>query len=47
MTATEERALERATATVRLLSEKLNDYRRVCPRPWLERLLDWIARKFH
>ena len=47
MTAAEERALERATATVRLLSEKLNDYQRVCPKPWFERLMDWIFRRFH
>jgi len=46
MTAAEERALERAQQIVRTLSAHLNDYRRVCPRPWLERLLDWIYRTF-
>jgi hypothetical protein len=47
VTAGEERCLERATATVRLLSNQIRDYEVVCPKPWLERLLDWIFRRLH
>lgn len=45
MTASEERALERAQETVRALSVLLNDYASICPRPWFERLVDWFFRK--
>lgn len=45
MTASEERALERAQEIVHALSAHLGDYRRICPRPWFERLVDWFFRK--
>ena len=35
-----------AVDTVRKMADHVLDYQRICPRSWLERVLDWLGHRW-